>query len=324
MKLSLKGGCLSLQSLELSTKLQSLVLISCNCKDLIRLRKLQRLKILGLVSCSSIEELPDEIGELKELRLLDLTGCEKLSRIPVNLIGRLKKLEELLIGEYSFEEWDVDGTSTGGMNASLTELNSLSQLAVLSLRIPKVECIPRDFVFPDSLRKYDIILGNADGYYRMFRDRYPTSLILGGPSLNAKTFEQLFLHKLESVDVWRCGDVFTLFPARLQEGLKNLKEVIVDSCKSVEEVFEFGEEKELPLLSSLTKLQMSCLPELKCIWKGPTRHVSLQNLVHLKVSDLKKLTFIFTPSLARNLPKLESLRISECGELKAYYQRRGW
>jgi len=70
--LSLKGGCLSMQSLKLSTKLQSLVLISCNCKDLIRLRKLQRLKILGLMSCLSIEELPDEIGELKELRLLDL------------------------------------------------------------------------------------------------------------------------------------------------------------------------------------------------------------------------------------------------------------
>jgi len=142
---------LSLQSLELSTKLQSLVLISCNCKDLIRLRKLQRLKILGLVSCSSIEELPDEIGELKELRLLDVRGCQRLRRIPVNLIGRLKKLEELLIGDGSFEGWEVVGCdSTGGMNASLTELNSLSQLAVLSLRIPKVECIPRDFVFPDS------------------------------------------------------------------------------------------------------------------------------------------------------------------------------
>jgi hypothetical protein len=31
---------------------------------------------------------------------------------------------------------------------------------------------------------------------------------------------------------------------------------------------------------------------------------------------LDKLTFIFTPSLAYSLPKLESLRISECGELK--------
>ncbi|KAL9366265.1 hypothetical protein Peur_037464 [Populus x canadensis] len=317
--LSLKGGCLSLQSLELSTKLQSLVLIRCGCKDLIGLRKLQRLKILGLRRCLSIEELPDEIGELKELRLLDVTGCERLRRIPVNLIGRLKKLEELLIGDRSFQGWDAVGCdSTGGMNASLTELNSLSQLAVLSLWIPKVECIPRDFVFPVSLRKYDIIFGN-----RFDAGRYPTStrLILAGTSFNAKTFEQLFLHKLEFVKVRDCEDVFTLFPAKLRQGLKNLKEVIVHSCKSLEEVFELGEadegsSEEKELLSSLTLLKLQELPELKCIWKGPTRHVSLQNLVHLKVSDLKKLTFIFTPSLARNLPKLESLRINECGQLK--------
>jgi disease resistance protein RPS2 len=237
----------------------------------------------------------------------------------VNLIGRLKKLEELLIGDRSFQGWDVVGCdSTGGMNASLTELNSLSQLAVLSLWIPKVECIPRDFVFPVSLRKYDIIFGN-----RFDAGRYPTStrLILAGTSFNAKTFEQLFLHKLEFVKVRDCEDVFTLFPAKLRQGLKNLKEVIVHSCKSLEEVFELGEadegsSEEKELLSSLTLLKLQELPELKCIWKGPTRHVSLQNLVHLKVSDLKKLTFIFTPSLARNLPKLESLRISECGELK--------
>ncbi|KAI9403454.1 hypothetical protein POPTR_001G429430v4 [Populus trichocarpa] len=317
--LSLEGGRLSLQSLELSTKLQLLVLIMCECKDLIWLRKLQRLKILSLKRCLSIEELPDEIGELKELRLLDVTSCEGLRRIPVNLIGRLKKLEELLIGDRSFKGWDVVGCdSTGGMNASLTELNSLSQLAVLSLWIPKVECIPRDFVFPVSLRKYDIIFGN-----RFDAGRYPTStrLILAGTSFNAKTFEQLFLHKLEFVKVRDCEDVFTLFPAKLRQGLKNLKEVIVHSCKSLEEVFELGEadegsSEEKELLSSLTLLKLQELPELKCIWKGPTRHVSLQNLVHLKVSDLKKLTFIFTPSLARNLPKLESLRISECGELK--------
>ncbi|KAJ6950536.1 hypothetical protein NC651_004264 [Populus alba x Populus x berolinensis] len=58
------------------------------------------------------------------------------------------------------------------------------------------------------------------------------------------------------------------------------------------------------------------LPQLKCIWKGPTGHVSLQSLTNLELYSLHKLTFIFTPSLAQSLPKLESLRISECGELK--------
>nr|TKS06657.1 putative disease resistance protein [Populus alba] len=358
--LSLHGGCLSLQSLELSTNLQTLLLRRCECKDLNWLRKLQRLKILVFMWCDSIEELPDEIGELKELRLLDVTGCELLRRIPVNLIARLKKLEELLIGDESFKGWDVVGCdSTEGMNASLTELSSLSHLAVLSLKIPKVECIPRDFVFP-RLLKYDIVLGD---WYSELDKEYPTStrLYLGdisATSLNAKTFEQLFptvshicfwrvkglrnivlssdqmtshghgsqkdfLQRLEYVKVKECGDIRTLFPAKWRQALKNLRRVKTYDCKSLEEVFEFdeaeegiNEEKELPLLSSLTTLQLKDLPELKCIWKGPTRHVSLQSLIYLELLSLNKLTFIFTPSLAQSLIHLETLQIKQCDELK--------
>nr|XP_034903225.1 LOW QUALITY PROTEIN: probable disease resistance protein At4g27220 [Populus alba] len=358
--LSLNGGCLSLQSLQFSTNLQSLLLIGCVCEDLIWLRKLQRLEILGFIWCDSVEELPDEIGELKELRLLDLTNCPNLRRIPVNLIARLKKLEELLMGDESFKGWDVVGCdSTEGMNASLTELSSLSHLAVLSLKIPKVECIPRDFVFP-GLLKYDIVLGD---WYSELDKEYPTStrLYLGdisATSLNAKTFEQLFptvshicfwrveglrnivlssdqmtshghgsqkdfLQRLEYVKVKKCGDIRTLFPAKWRQALKNLRRVKSYDCRSLEEVFEFDEaekginkEKELPLLSCLTTLLLSNLPELKCIWKGPTRHVSLQSLINLKLSSLHKLTFIFTPSLAQSLIHLETLQIERCHGLK--------
>eukprot|EP00258_Populus_trichocarpa_P033674 XP_024449693.1 probable disease resistance protein At4g27220 [Populus trichocarpa] len=334
--LSLKGGCLSLQSLQFSTNLQSLLLRWCECKDLIWLRKLQRLEILGFIWCGSVEELPNEIGELKELRLLDVTGCGLLRRIPVNLIGRLKKLEELLIGATSFNRWDVVGCdSAEGMNASLTELSSLSHLAVLSLKIPKVECIPRDFVFP-RLLKYDIVLG--DGYSEGV---YPTKLYLGNistASLNAKTFEQLFptvslidfrnieglenivesqkdfFQRLEHVEVTGCGDIRTLFPAKWRQALKKLRSVEIKRCDSLEEVFELDEEKEL--LSSLTTLRLSDLPELKCIWKGPTRHVSLHSLVHLKLLCLDKLTFIFTPSLAQSLIHMETLEIGFCRGLK--------
>jgi hypothetical protein len=313
------------------------------------LRKLQRLEILGFIGCGSVEELPDEIGELKELRLLDVTGCGLQRRIPVNLIGRLKKLEELLIGDKSFNRWDVVGCdSTEGMNASLTELKSLSHLAVLSLRIPKVECIPRDSVFP-RLLKYDIVLGH---WYSELDKEYPTStrLYLGdisATSLNAKTFEQLFptvshicfwrveglrnivlssdqmkdfLQRLEHVEVKECGDIRTLFPAKWRQALKNVISVDIINCKSLEEVFELdegiNEEKELRLLSSLTRLRLSWLYELKCIWKGPTRHVSLQSLIHLKLWSLHELTFIFTPSLAQSLIHLETLEIFGCLKLK--------
>jgi len=63
--LSLKGGCLSLQSLELSTNLQALLLIGCECKDLIRLRKLQRLKILVFMWCDSIKNYLMKLGSSK-------------------------------------------------------------------------------------------------------------------------------------------------------------------------------------------------------------------------------------------------------------------
>ena len=361
--LSLKGGCFSLQSLQFSTNLQSLLLMECKCKDLIWLRKLRRLEILGFIGRDSSEELPGEMGELKELRLLDVTGCRNLGRIPVNLIGSLKKLEELLIGRNSFKEWDVVGTSRGGMNASLTELNSLSHLAVLSLKIPKVESIPRDFVFP-RLLKYDIVLG-----IELLYKKYPTAktrLYLGeisATSLNAKTFEQLFptvsqivfmrvkglrnivlssdqmtihghgsqkdlLQRLEHVKVEKCGDIGTLFPAKWRQAMKNLKSVEIYECESLEEVFELVEADEgtnwvrLRLLSSLTTLQLHRLPELKWIWKGPIRHVSLQSLIHLELSFLDKLTFIFTPFLAQSLIHLETLQIKHCDELKRHIREK--
>uniref|UniRef100_A0A6N2KF74 Uncharacterized protein n=1 Tax=Salix viminalis TaxID=40686 RepID=A0A6N2KF74_SALVM len=313
--LSLKGGCLSLQSLEFSMNLQSLLLIKCKCNDLISLRKLQRLEILGFIGCSSVKELPDEIGELKELRLLDVTDCTRLIRIPVNLIGGLKKLEELLIGGDSFKGWGVVGCdSTGGMNASLTELNSLSHFAVLSLKIPRVECIPRDFVFP-RLLKYDIVLGN--GYSRT---AHPTSTRLylrdiSAASLNAKTFEQLFptvsqirfrnvdglksialscdqmtshghgsqkdfFQRLKAVEVYRCRDIRTLFPAKWRQALNNLTSVVIKDCKSLEE------------------------------------GLVLSHLTSLKVCGCQKLTHVFTGSMVASLVQLQSLKIRDCEELE--------
>jgi hypothetical protein len=71
-----------------------------------------------------------------------------------------------------------------------------------------------------------------------------------------------FLQRLEFVEVHGCWDICTLFPEKLLQALKNLK-VNIESCESLEEAFELdeesNEEKELPLLSSLTTLKLSRL-----------------------------------------------------------------
>lgn len=51
---------------------------------------------------SLFEELPKELEQLGKLRLLDLCVCDRLKRIPTNVIRRLSQLEELDIGRHSF------------------------------------------------------------------------------------------------------------------------------------------------------------------------------------------------------------------------------
>nr|TKS06659.1 hypothetical protein D5086_0000120990 [Populus alba] len=304
--LSLEGGCLSLQSLQFSTNLQSLLLRWCECKDLICLRKLQRLEILVFRWCDSIEELPDEIGELKELRLLDLTLCRDLRRIPVNLIGRLKKLEELLIGDRSFKGWDVVGCdSTEGMNASLTELNSLSHLAVLSLKIPKVECISRDFVFP-RLLKYDIVLGN--GYSIR---QYPTST-------------RLYLDDLQSLTRLElsCLDKLTfIFTPSLAQSLIHLETLWIFKCNGLSRLIreEDGEREIIPESLGFPKLKtllISLCEKLEHVFPVSVSP-SLQNLEEMVID------FFGPKDFAAQLPSLQCLSISgleEWGNLLAQLQ----
>ncbi|KAJ6314012.1 hypothetical protein OIU78_017630 [Salix suchowensis] len=296
-----------------------------------------------------------DLVRLKNMVSWDVTGCKSLRRIPVNLIGRLKKLEELLFGVYSFKGWGVVGCdSTGGMNASLTELNLLSHLVVLSLRIPRVECIPRDFVFP-RLLKYDIMLGtfiftlslaqslvhletlkiyDCSGLKHLIgekddeREIIPESL--GFPKL--KTLCISYCDKLEYVFPVSVGCKFfgpknftAQFPslellsingheelgdllAQLQ-GHKNLREICITDCKGAHDLMLAGH--ELSLLS-LEKLELTSMPDMRCIWKG----LVLSHLTSLKVHYCKKLTHVFTGSMVASLVQLESLDIFDCEELE--------
>ena len=152
------------------------------------------------------------------------------------------------------------------------------------------------------------------------------NIVLSSDQITTHGHEQQkgFLQRLEFVEVKSCGDICTLFPAKLRQGFKNLKSVEIERCKLLKEVFELGEfdeesneEKELLLLlPSLKTLKLSQLPELICIWKGPTRNVSLRSLTRLNLQDLDKLTFIFPPYLPQSLPQLQTLEVENCRELK--------
>ena len=76
-----------------------------------------------------------------------------------------------------------------------------------------------------------------------------------------------------------------------------------------------GEQQDM-LLPRLKKMLLIDLLELRCIWKGATKLINLNNLEDLKVIRCKKLTHLFTPALTQSLQKLKFLEIERCDELE--------
>ncbi|PPR83755.1 hypothetical protein GOBAR_AA36953 [Gossypium barbadense] len=138
--------------------LRMLCLRGCLVEDITIIGELKNLEILDL-AFSRIKELPKEIAQLTRLRLLDLSGCRKLKIIPPNVLSSLSKLEELYM-EGSFAEWENEGVvDNKRRNASLDELNNLSRLTTLYVRISDIQMIPKHR-FIETLNRYRIIVGN--------------------------------------------------------------------------------------------------------------------------------------------------------------------
>uniref|UniRef100_A0A2N9GN18 NB-ARC domain-containing protein n=1 Tax=Fagus sylvatica TaxID=28930 RepID=A0A2N9GN18_FAGSY len=107
------------QSIQVLQNLRTLHLEYCELADVSTIGSLGNLEILSFLG-SEIKELPREIGNLGHLKLLDLSECTTLQRIPYGLLSSLSRLEELYIGDVSVN-WEPTGNSEGD-NASLAEL----------------------------------------------------------------------------------------------------------------------------------------------------------------------------------------------------------
>ncbi|KAK8358968.1 hypothetical protein V6Z12_A04G062000 [Gossypium hirsutum] len=310
--------------------------------DISMIGKLKTLEIFSL-SESRISELPNEIGDLENLRLLELSNCKELRRIPYRLIQRLSNLEELYFHGCWSMKWATENTTENECYSSLSELNLLPKLGVLSLDLDP-QHLPDGFVFP-KLWKFDvwirsnwwtsfkpcpisrslriIDIKSIDACKQLFEDVESLDLktVQGYPNLIPSL--ELEFSKLTSLGLDSCDGMKCLIDA------SKLQELSVDDCPRLTPLIISAKIQNLNCLfpitvahgsfpkhlnaSNLQTLEIRNCSQLEEIIQDPqVSNIGLQCLREIKVENCNNLRYLFPMSIANSLQGLRTLQISRC------------
>ncbi|KAK3420016.1 hypothetical protein EUGRSUZ_G00789 [Eucalyptus grandis] len=293
---------------QLLENLQTLCLDGCLLEDVAILGKLKGLQILSFVN-SNIQRLPKEIGQLVELRLLDLNYCSKLQIIEPGVLGSLIKLEELCM-MYSFDQWNAGELPTPPTNASLVELNNMKKLCTLYVSIPDPSVLPKDLNV-DKLTKYQIQIGNAwrlsIGKGLRILELNPTSDIL------QKEWIQSILGKTDALCLDEHNGIEQSICALSKKGFPKLKHLQVINSPSIHYIHQSSSHTNFKRLESLI------LKDLINVEKLCHNHIYYKSFSSLKAVQVKschKMEVLFPLSSLRELPWLEEIDVSNCKSMQ--------
>nr|XP_043636979.1 probable disease resistance protein At4g27220 [Erigeron canadensis] len=309
------------QSIQLLTKLRVLNLYGNKSVNGISiLGVLRDLEIL-ILNETGITEIPKEIAQLVNLRVLQINGCKDLIHITQGVISALWRLEELSI-EFMLK-------FVGAFDC-IVEVMSLSKLTYLDLTVPSIDDIPiqEQGFNSEKLKTFVVQIGEynrftlikslvlwsgcylvlSTPYIRIPLDKWLKKLIGNRPVT--------FLNGAENID--------NIMPTLYDEGFKKLEHIKLDNCSNVSCLVEEGTKrrdedegkKGGKFFEELKHLELDVLDNLEVLWKCPDEYISLTNLVTLSIYKCNKLKRLFTLSVAQGLVNLKDLYIGDCHGLE--------
>ncbi|KAF8396996.1 hypothetical protein HHK36_018634 [Tetracentron sinense] len=346
-------GMKSLVVLDLSNTGISSLPRSISCLENLRTlnlggSKLQELSLEGLEKLeflilkeTKISKLPAEIGRLSKLMLLDLSGTHNI-KIPRNTIRKLRRLEELYMGNH-FCELDV-ALAKGGTRENIAifaEIASLPALRILEIKVKNEVCLSQDnSCLWKNLKEFaicveDYFIDNRFQSSRTMRLNYMFVLDKSNPVLAnwvkdlLERAEDLTLfcteesrqnttmdHPLAQQEEEHRNST-SILQSDLLQRLHILKYLKVAHYSNCDELFRYeGPECGHALLSKLKKLNLEDLEELTRIWNGVVPFGTLQNLEKLRVVRCRNLRNIFSLALSISTQRLGKLCIKECHSME--------
>ncbi|XP_074288730.1 uncharacterized protein LOC141613882 isoform X2 [Silene latifolia] len=298
-------------------RLQTLHLHHCKLKDIKLVGKLVSLLVLSLRE-SSLEELAVEIGDLCNLRLLDIGGCKGVKRIPANILSRLSHLEGLYMHNV-FDRWAVTNAEVndGGdyKPASGSELDTLSHLNVLEMDVCRAGQLltVNNSQQAEQLKKFKIRV-NSHGIYEEVVPALNYVLELMDINGSPSNWLRALLKKSECLILSASKrHSENVVPQLDEDGFKDLKYLIVSRCQ-VRNLISSNEEDESIAFMSLEVLWLEHMNNFAMICDGKAPVGIFSNLRRLKLISLSYLK-CGLPLTSGSLNLCE-VSIIECGSLE--------
>ncbi|XP_048135721.1 uncharacterized protein LOC125315313 [Rhodamnia argentea] len=330
-------------SFQLLENLHTLCPDDCSVEDVASLGNLKGLQILSFAN-SKIHRLPKEIGQLVELRLLDLNHCSRLQVIEPGVLGSLIKLEELYV-ENSFDQWNAM-EQTPPSNACLIELNNMKNLYSLHVSIPDPNVLPKDLNL-QKLTKYGIRIGGT--WHSSSEYKTSTALKLKLNPTNDilhKGCVRTILDKTDDLNLDGLNKPKSICELSL-EGFPKLKHLHVENGPSVHYILQWPSSTyigviECDLMREIGEADEGGKVEYKKLFirRGAPlssssenqaatqavffngQQVSIPSLQTLTMSGLPNLETIWSEESAVELSNLQSLELLECKSLSKVFNFR--
>ncbi|GMY35164.1 probable disease resistance protein At4g27220 [Fagus crenata] len=261
----------------------------------------------------------EELAELTDLRMLDMTSSGKIQTISPKVISRLQGLEELYL-QGSFCRWCniAEGTSEE-RNASLEEVINLPKLTILKVDIEKIIRLPPNVKFIPKWVKFDICISKSFfnrlinvELSKLKRVHTRTLFIDTTMSTLPDWFIEAVTEKAEMLIYSRCQDLMEILTVYDKGRLCGLKSLFVEQCDKVQCLIPFGDGiPSNPVFENLQELRIHRMESMKEIWVGQLPPGSFEKLKFLEVQNCRYLeNSLLHSNIIQRLQNLEILHVT--------------